>query len=246
MEIVGSLILTVWGALGFDADLLARYGPRVLDGLKTTLIIVGLSTSLGFLLAFPLAIARVEGGPIARNLAMAFSTFSRGTPLLAQVFLVYYGAGQFREAIDSVGLWWIFRDAFWCVIITFTLNTAAYQGEIIRGGLNSIPRGHKEAGRALGLRPAAIYRLILLPQALTQGLRPLGNELVLMIKASSIASVVTVFDILGATRLAFSRSFNFEVYLWAAIIYLVLVEVIRRVWDVLERRMTRHVRRRTA
>lgn len=246
MEALGSAFLAFWGAIGLDADLMARYGPRVLQGLGVTLQLVAISMALGFVLAFPVAIARIEGGRITRGVALAYSTFFRGTPLLAQVFLVYYGAGQFRGALESVGLWWIFREAYWCVLITFTLNTAAYQAEIIRGGVKSVPRGHREAGYALGLRLPAIYRLILLPQALTQGLRPLGNELVLMIKASSIASVVTVFDILGATRLAFSRSVNFEVYLWAALIYLILVEIIRRVWIVLENRMTRHLRRKTA
>jgi polar amino acid transport system permease protein len=246
MDALGSLFLTFWGAIGLDADLMSRYGPRVLQGLWTTLQLVAISTSLGFLLAFPIAIARVEGGPVLRGVALCFSTFFRGTPLLAQVFLVYYGAGQFRDALESVGVWWIFREAYWCVIITFTLNTAAYQAEIIRGGIRSLPRGHREAGNALGMRTPGIYRHIILPQALLQGLRPLGNELVLMIKASSIASVVTVFDILGATRLAFSRSVNFEVYLWAALLYLILVEIIRRVWVVLERRMSRHVRPRTA
>lgn len=246
MDALGSAFLTLWGAIGLDADLMSRYGPRVLEGLKTTLSLVAISTSLGFLLAFPIAIARIEGGPILRSLALAFSTFFRGTPLLAQVFLVYYGAGQFRSGLDAVGVWWIFRDAYWCVVITFMLNTAAYQAEILRGGIRSVARGQREAGHALGLRTPAIYRHILLPQALTQGLRPLGNELVLMIKASSIASVVTVFDILGATRLAFSRSVNFEVYLWAALLYLILVEIIRRIWIVLETRMTRHMKRRTA
>lgn len=246
MEALGTAFLTFWGFIGLDADLMARYGPRVLQGLWITVQIVAISTAAGFLLAFPVAIARIEGGPVTRNLALGFSTFFRGTPLLAQVFLVYYGAGQFRETLDAIGAWWIFREAYWCVIITFTLNTAAYQAEIIRGGVKSVPRGHREAGYALGLRLPAIYRHILLPQALTQGLRPLGNELVLMIKASSIASVVTVYDILGATRLAFSRSVNFEVYLWAALIYLILVEIIRRVWALLETRMTRHLRRKTA
>lgn len=246
MDVIGQYFLIFWGAIGLDADLMSRYGPRILDGLWVTLQIVFISTAAGFVLAFPIAIARIEGGKVLSGAALAFSTFFRGTPLLAQVFLVYYGAGQFREALDAAGVWWIFREAYWCVIITFTLNTAAYQAEIIRGGVKSVPRGHREAGYALGLRLPAIYRLILLPQALTQGLRPLGNELVLMIKASSIASVVTVYDILGMTRLAFSRSVNFEVYLWAALIYLILVEVIRRVWIVLENRMTRHLKRRTA
>ncbi|GBD48211.1 ABC transporter permease [Methylopila sp. Yamaguchi] len=243
---LGHALLTIWGALGFDAELMARYGPRVVDGLWTTLGLVAVSCTVGFLLALPLGVALVEGGRITRALCLAFSTFFRGTPLLAQVFLVYYGAGQFRDALDAVGLWGVFRDAWWCVVITFTLNTAAYQGEIIRGGVRSVARGQSEAAAALGLRRGQTYLTVTLPQALAQGLRPLGNELVLMIKASSIASVVTVYDVLGATKYAFSRSYDFEVYLWAALIYLVLVETVRRVWNLLERRATRHLRPREA
>ncbi|GLK81304.1 ABC transporter permease [Methylopila turkensis] len=239
MEALGQAFLAVWGALGFDVDLMARYGPRLLSGLGVTLEIVALAAPLGCALAIPLAVCRLEGGPIARNLALGFSTFFRGTPLLAQTFLVYYGAGQFRSAFETIGLWWLVRDAFWCVILTFTLNTAAYQSEIIRGGVRALPAGQREAASALGLGPFALYARVLLPQALIGGLRPLGNELVLLVKASSIASAVTVFDLLGATRYVYGRTLDFSVYLWAALLYLALVEIIRRAVNAIERRAGR-------
>ncbi|MFD1702060.1 ABC transporter permease [Methylopila henanensis] len=239
MEALGQAFLAVWGALGFDVDLMARYGPRLLSGLGVTLEIVALAAPLGFALAIPLAVARLEGGPIARNLALGFSTFFRGTPLLAQTFLVYYGAGQFRSAFEAIGLWGLVRDAFWCVILTFTLNTAAYQSEIIRGGMAALPSGQREAASALGLRRFALYVRVLLPQALIGGLRPLGNELVLLVKASSIASAVTVFDLLGATRYVYGRTLDFSVYLWAALLYLALVEIVRRAVNAIERRAGR-------
>lgn len=233
--------LWLMGLIGLNTDLMARYGLRFLDGVWVTLQLVGLSVFLGVLLAVPLALARVEGGKTLSRAAWTYSYFFRGTPLLAQTFLVYYGAGQFREQLTDIGLWWFFRDAFNCAVFTFTLNTAAYQSEILRGGIQSLPAGQMEAAQALGLSRVLAYRKIILPQALAIGLRPLGNELVLMIKASAIASVITVYDLMGVTRLAFSRSYDMEVYLWAAVLYLLMVEIIRRVWNMLERRLNRHL-----
>lgn len=238
---IGQGFLRVMGLLGLNTDLMDRYGLRFLDGVGVTLELVFFSVALGALLSLPLAIARVEGGTFARRLAFGYSYFFRGTPLLAQTFLIYYGAGQFREQLTDLGLWWFFRDAFNCAVFTFTLNTAAYQSEILRGGIESLPVGQREGGLSLGLTRYQIYRTIILPQAYAVGLRPLGNELILMIKSSAIASVVTVYDLMGVTRLAFSRSYDMEVYLWAAVLYLLMVEIVRRVWNVLERRLNRHL-----
>ena len=125
--------------------------------------------------------------------------------------------------------------------MTFTLNTAAYQAEILRGAIQAIPRGQFEGAASLGLHRWATLRLVALPQAMILALRPLGNELIVMIKASAIASLVTLFDLMGATRLAFARSFDLSIYLYAALIYLVLVEIIRRIWDRAELRLSRHL-----
>nr|WP_246252557.1 ABC transporter permease subunit [Ancylobacter pratisalsi] len=227
--------------IGLNADLMQRYGLRFIDGVGVTLELVLISVFLGALLALPLAVARVEGGKFLARAAFTYSYFFRGTPLLAQTFLIYYGAGQFREQLTDIGLWWFFRDAFNCAVFTFTLNTAAYQAEILRGGIQTLPAGQMEAALSMGLSRYLAYRKVILPQAIAVGLRPLGNELVLMIKSSAIASVITVYDLMGVTRLAFSRSYDMEVYLWAAVLYLVMVEVVRRVWDVLERRLNRHL-----
>ncbi|MDF2620824.1 MAG: polar amino acid transporter, inner rane subunit [Xanthobacteraceae bacterium] len=241
LHAIGDGFLSVVGHLGLNTELMERYGPRFLDGVWVTLKLVGISVFLGALLALPLAVARVEGGKFLSRLAFGYSYFFRGTPLLAQTFLVYYGAGQFREQLTDIGLWWFFRDAFNCAVFTFTLNTAAYQSEILRGGIQSLPAGQVEAAFSLGLSRFLAYRKVVLPQAIAIGLRPLGNELILMIKSSAIASVITVYDLMGVTRLAFSRSYDMEVYLWAAVLYLLMVEVVRRVWDVLERRLNRHL-----
>jgi polar amino acid transport system permease protein len=229
-----------------DFDLLARYGPRMLEGLVVTIELVAISVSLGALLALPVSLARASTSPILRAVSFGYVYFFRGTPLLAQVFLVYYGSGQFRSALESVDLWWFFRDAFLCCLVTFTLNTGAYQAEILRGAIRAVPRGQSEAAMSLGLRPRVILLKIVLPQALIIGLRPLGNEVILMIKGSAVAAIVTVFDLMGATRLAFARSFDISVYFYAAVLYLVLVEALRRAWNLIERRLTRHLARTAA
>jgi len=159
------------------------------------------------------------------------------------VFLIYYGAGQFRPFLEDIGLWWFFREAIYCAIFTFTLNTSAYQAEIYRGAIQSVPKGQREGAQALGISKAVTFYKVIMPQALIIALRPLGNEIVLMLKGSAIASVITVFDLMGETRLAFSRSFDFQVYIWAALMYLAMVEILRRAWDLLEARLTRHLER---
>lgn len=223
-------------------DALATYGPRMLQGLVVTLQLVAISITLGALLSVPVALARMSRSRILRAISFSYMYFFRGTPLLAQVFLVYYGAGQFRTQLEAIGLWWLFRDAFFCCVLTFTLNTGAYQAEILRGAIRSVPAGQREAAMSLGLTSRQIFRKIIMPQAILIALRPLGNEVILMVKGSSVAAIVTVFDLMGVTRLAYSRTFDFQVYLWAAVLYLIVVEIIRRVWDKLEHRLTRHLR----
>lgn len=237
-------VYLVWSVIiGADREVVAKYLPKIISGLWVTLEIVALSIGLGMLVAIPVALARLSPSRIVSSLAFAYVYFFRGTPLLAQVFLVYYGAGQLRVSLEDAGLWWFFREAFNCVVATFTLNTAAYQAEIYAGAIRSVPHGQREAAQALGLHRAVIFARIVAPQAAIIALRPLGNEIILMVKSSAIASVVTIFDLMGSTQLAFSRTYDFNVYIWAAIVYLSLVEALRFTWDWLERRMTRHLRR---
>lgn len=223
------------------SEVLQNYGCRMASGLWVTFELVAISVAIGFALALGLAIIRLYGPRWARLAVSGYTTFLRGTPLLCQLFLVYYGLGQFREFWQDVGLWWFFREPFFCALFTFTINTAAYQAEILRGAIQSVPRGQFEGALSLGLHRWATLRLVVLPQAMILALRPLGNELIVMIKSSAIVSLVTLFDLMGATRLAFARSFDLAIYLYAALIYLVLVEIIRRVWDRLEIRLSRHM-----
>ena len=227
-------------------ELLGRYGPRMLEGLLVTIELVAISVALGALISLPMALARLSSNPVLRALSLGYTFFFRGTPLLAQVFLVYYGSGEFRTFFESIGLWWFFRDAFYCCLLTFTLNTGAYQTEILRGAIRQVAAGQTEAAYSLGLSRWQTMLKIVLPQAVLLGLRPLGNEVILMIKGSAVAAIVTVFDLMGATRLAFARSFDITVYFYAAVLYFVVVEVLRRVWNRVERRLSRHIRRSTA
>jgi polar amino acid transport system permease protein len=235
-------MVSFYDYLGYvvNLDILQRYGARMLQGLGLTLQLVVISVALGFLLAYPIARARIAGPWFLNWPAYAFINFFRGTPLLAQLYLIYYGSGQFRQFLTDIWLWPFFRDAFLCAVLSFTLNTAAYQAEVFRGALLSVSRGQIEAAKALGLSQYRINRHILWPQALIVALRPLGNELILMVKASAISSLVTLYDLMGATKLAFARSFDLSVYVYAALIYLAIVEAIRRFWDMMERRLLRH------
>ena len=249
----GNAFMGVWLALtvgvflmmagGWDPQKITRYGPGYLSGLGVTLLLVGLSVVLGGLLSLPLAFARMSKNRIFSGFAYVYVYFFRGTPLLTQLFLVYYGLGSFSAELKAMGLWWFFRDAWNCALLTFTLNTAAYQAEILRGAIESVPRGQHEGAAALGLpRPVAFLKVIL-PQALIVALRPYGNEIILMIKGSAIVAIVTVFDLMGETRRAFSRTFDYQAYLWAALLYLLVVEILRNLWTWLENRLTRHLKR---
>jgi polar amino acid transport system permease protein len=224
-------------------DTLERYGCRMIEGFGLTIQLVAISVTLGFILGLGLALLRLRGPAPLRRLSKGYMTFFRGTPLLCQLFLIYYGSGQFRLFWEAWGLWWFFREAYWCCLLAFTLNTTAYLAEAWRGGIVSVSKGQIEGGKALGLSGFAILVTIILPQALLVALRPIGNELIVMIKASAVASLVTLHDLMGATRLAFARSFDLTIYIYAALIYLVLVETIRRVWNRIEGRLTRHLAR---
>lgn len=222
-------------------EVLERYGCRMVDGLGLTLYLVAVSVSIGLAIGLALALLRLRGPRPARWFVTGYTTFFRGTPLLVQLFLIYYGLGAFRPFWQEIGFWWFIREPVYCCLLAFTLNTAGYQAEILRGALQSLPAGQVEAARALGMRPFATFLKVELPQAMIVALRPLGNELIVMIKSSALASLVTLFDLMGATRLAFARSFDLSIYLVAALIYLALVEIIRRLWDAMEARLTRHL-----
>ena len=252
-RIAGTTLCGAWIALGiglawslysaFDPDVFSKYAPKMFEGLLVTIKLVVFAIFFGGLLAIPLALARLSPLPIVRALAFGYVYLFRGTPLLGQMFLLYYGAGQFVNELQSAGLWWFFREAYNCVLLTFVLNTAAYQAEIYKTAIESIPRGQREAAETLGLKKGVTFWKIIFPQAMITALRPLGNEIILMIKGSAIVALVSVLDLMGETRRAFSRSYDFQMYIWAAVFYFVMVETLRNVWNWLETGLTRHLKR---
>lgn len=252
-RIAGHLIMGLWALLGvalvwflftsWDTELFNKYAPGYVSGLGITIALVGISIVVGAIISIPVAYGRMSRNPILSGLAYAYVYFFRGTPLLAQTFLIYYGVGSFKAELDAVGLWSFFREAFNCAIFAFSLNTAAYQAEILRGALESVPKGQWEGAASLGLHKMQTMWKIILPQAAIVALRPYGNEVILMVKGSAIVAIITVYDLMGITRLTYARTFDFQSYIWAAIIYLMIVEVLRRVIDWIEGRITRHLKR---
>jgi len=250
-RIVGYALVGFWILFGigiaaylvfaWNGEFFARYAPAYLQGLWTTLALVAISMVLGALFSLPVTYARMSKNRYLSVLAYCYVYFFRGTPLLVQVYLVYYGLGSFRVQLESVGLWWFFRDAFNCGVFAFALNTAAYQAEILRGAIESVPRGQWEGAASLGLHKLQTLRKVILPQAFIVALRPYGNELVLMIKASAIVAIITVYDLMGNAKLAYAKSFDFQAYVWVAIVYLVMVEILRHGVEWIERRITIHL-----
>ena len=252
-RVAGVLWLGLWAMLGvalvymivsnWDADKFSRYGPRYLSGLWVTVSLVSVSLVLGAALSLPIAFARMSSNRLLNAFAYTYVYIFRGTPLLAQLYLIYYGFGSFRPQLEAVGLWWFFREAWYCGMLSMTLNTAAYQAEILRGAIQSVPRGQHEGAKSLGIPRTVTFWKIIMPQALIVALRPYGNEIILMIKGSAIVAVVTVLDLMGQTRYAFSRTFDYQAYLWAAVFYLSIVEMLRHAWAAIEARLTRHLKR---
>ncbi|WP_376704415.1 ABC transporter permease [Mesorhizobium sp. ISC25] len=252
-RILGHVLVGLWIALGigmvvyliaaWNPEFFQKYAPGYISGLGITLLLVAISIVLGAILSVPIAYARMSKNPILSGLAYAYVYFFRGTPLLAQTFLIYYGLGSFRQELEMVGLWGFFREAFNCAIFAFSLNTAAYQAEILRGAIESVPRGQWEGAASLGLHKLQTMWKIILPQALIVALRPYGNEIILMIKGSAIVAIITVYDLMGITKLTYARTFDFQSFIWAAIVYLIIVEMLRHGVEWIERRITIHLHR---
>jgi His/Glu/Gln/Arg/opine family amino acid ABC transporter permease subunit len=202
----------------------AEHLPRFLEGAWVTVQLAALSCVLGLPLALALALSRLSANPVLRTFSTAYVFFFRGTPLLAQMFLIYYGSGQFRHALEAVGLWTFFRDPWFCALLALTLNTGAYSAEILRGAIQAVPKGEIEAARALGLTSWMQLRLVVLPRAIRIGWPAYTNEVVYQIQATSLVSIITIMDITGVARAVGSRHFTFfEAFGLAAVLYLILV-----------------------
>jgi His/Glu/Gln/Arg/opine family amino acid ABC transporter permease subunit len=222
-------------------DILGTYGAKLLSGTFLTIQLVIISAILGFMIAVPVALARLSPNPALRGAATTFSLFFRGTPLLVQIFLVYYGLGQFGFVRDSI-LWPFLREAYVCALITFSLNTAAYSAEVVRGGILAVPRGEIEAARACGMSAWTTYRRVILPRAFSICLPAYSNEVIILMKGTALASTITLLDLMGEAQLAASATYQpILVFGIAGIIYYLLTLVITNVFRLLEKRFARYI-----
>lgn len=218
-----------------NLELMWESVPDLLGGLLVTLELTVLSLIFGMALALPLAGLRTARSPILWMPVYGYITFFRGTPLLVQIFLIYYGTGQF-DWIRETPLWPLLRQAYWCAILAFSLNTAAYTAEILRGAIEAVPHGETEAGLALGMSRWLVFRLISLPRAFRLALPAYGNEIILVIKSSSLASTITLLDITGVARTLVAHTYApYEVFLVAGALYLLLVLATTRLLALAER-----------
>ena len=222
-------------------EFVLKWLPKLLHGATVTLELVAVAVIAGLILAIPLGIARASRNAYVRALPYAYIFFFRGTPLLVQIFLIYYGLGQF-EAVRNSFLWEpVLSQAYWCAIIAFTLNTSAYLAEIIRGAIQNIPVGELEAADAIGMSKWQKLTRITLPRAFGIVIPAYSNEVIFMLKGSALASTIALMDITGVARTISARTYTLmELFFAAGVVYLLLSWVILFSFRLFEKRMNRH------
>ena len=215
---------------------------KLLQGVPLLLNLAVFSIIIGVILAFLIARMRMSDSLPVRWAGRVYVLIFRGTPLLLLLFLIYYGLGQF-PTIRASFLWPFLRDAYWCSLLALVLNTAASGSELIRGGLMAVPHGAVEAARAFGMSRLLLFRRIILPIALRHALPAYTSEIILMIKATSQASIVTLLEVTGIANKLISETYRaLEIFICAALIYLVIVFVVTRLLLALEYWLSPHLR----
>ncbi|TOP93611.1 ABC transporter permease [Vibrio parahaemolyticus] len=221
-----------------DFSLIIESFPVYLQGLWTTVWPVGISLVIGLCVSVPLAIARNSTNYALSLPSWGFIYFFRGTPLLVQLYLIYYGMDQFFPVKDT--LW---EHAWFCALVAFVLNTSAYTAEIIRGAINGLPKGEVEAAKAYGMSKFMTYKRIILPSALRRALPAYSNEVIFMLHGSAVAGIVTIVDLTGAARLVNSRYYApFESFLTAGLFYMSLTFIILWCFKRAEKRFLAYLR----
>ena len=216
----------------------------LLEKVPLTLNLAFMSLGMGAVLGMILAFMRLSRSKIAAALASTYLFVLRGTPLLVQIFLIYYGLGQFRHLLEGLHLWGFFRDPYWCAILALTLNTAAYASEIFRGGVLSVPFQAIEAARSCGMSGFLLVRRIVAPLALRNALPAYSNEFILMIKATSLASIITLMEVTGTAAKLIAETFRtIEIFVVAGFIYLSINFVLTRMFMAIEWHLSRHRRK---
>lgn len=226
-----------------DIEFSSRAFLALMSGLPITLCLAAASLFIGGLLSLLLVWGKIAGPWFLSVPANIFIFVFRGTPMIVQIFTIYYGAGQFRVELVGLGIWWFFREPFWCAVLALALNTAAYTAEIERGAYLSIPKGQFEAAHALGMNRWLLFRRIIAPLTLRQALPAYGNEVMLVIKSTSLASTITMMELTGIAHKLISQSFRaVEVFLIAGGIYLSIILAVTRLVVFIEHKITPHLR----
>jgi octopine/nopaline transport system permease protein len=219
-----------------DLSLMATSLPKLLSAAVVTLKLLSISLFFGLIIGLIFAILRLNKNPIINKFAYGYSYVFRGTPLLVQIFIIYFGLGQI-EYFRSTFLWVVFKEPYWCAIIAFALNTGAYTSEILRSAFETIKPGIIEAGKSLGISSKIIFYKIQIPVAIRQSLPAYGNEIILMMKGTSLASTVTIMDLTGVAKHIVSTTYKpLEVFLLAGGIYLFMTFLIHNLIKYLEKK----------
>jgi octopine/nopaline transport system permease protein len=219
-----------------DFELMFNSLPKLLNAAGITLKLLSVSLIAGMFIGLLFAILRLNKNIFINKFAYGYSYVFRGTPLLVQIFIIYYGLGQI-EYLRTTFLWVVLKEPYWCAIIAFALNTGAYTSEILRSAFQTIKLGIIEAGKSLGISNKIIFYKIQVPIAIRQSLPAYGNEIILMMKGTSLASTVTLMDLTGAAKYIISTTFKpIEVFIVAGGIYLFMTFVIHNVVKFLEKK----------
>ena len=219
-----------------DLELMINSFPKLLNATVITLKLLSVSIIIGLFIGLFFAILRLNKNIFINRFAYGYSYVFRGTPLLVQIFIIYFGLGQI-EYLRSTVLWVILKEPYWCAIIAFALNTGAYTSEILRSAFQTIKPGIIEAGKSLGISNKVIFYKIQIPIAIRQSLPAYGNEIILMMKGTSLASTVTIMDLTGVAKYIISTTFKpIEVFIVAGGIYLFMTFIIHNVIKFLEKK----------
>ena len=219
-----------------DLELITNSFPKLLAATSTTLKLLSLSLLIGLFIGLIFAILRIQNNLFLGKIAYGYSYIFRGTPLLVQIFIIYYGFGQVDFIRESF-LWAILKEPYWCAVIAFALNTGAYTSEILRSAFQTIKPGFIEAGKSLGISSKVIFYKIQIPIAIIQSLPAYGNEVILMLKGTSLASTVTLMDLTGVAKYIISTTFKpIEVFIVAGGIYLFMTFIFHNLIKFLEKK----------
>ena len=219
-----------------DLELMINSFPKLLSAAVITLKLLSVSLIIGLFIGLFFSILRLNKNIFINKFAYGYSYVFRGTPLLVQIFIIYFGLGQI-EYLRSTVLWVILKEPYWCAIIAFALNTGAYTSEILRSAFQTIKPGIIEAGKSLGISNKVIFYKIQIPIAIRQSLPAYGNEIILMMKGTSLASTVTIMDLTGVAKYIISTTFKpIEVFIVAGGIYLFMTFIVHNVIKFLEKK----------